>query len=118
MIARRIRPLVSAVVFAVSGCTLEPEFVQLAFEGRVTDAETGSVIAGATVSLIEALAAIPATPLASGTSDAQGHYTLSYSQCADVPVITAEAVGYRPLGVAVNCQEGTQTLNLVLNPEP
>lgn len=117
MTAGRIRPLVAAVAFAISACSLEPQFVQLAFEGRVTDAATGSVIVGATVSLVEALAVMPVTPpLASGTSDAQGHYALAYSQCADVPFITAEADGYHLLGVAVSCDESTQTLNLALNP--
>lgn len=116
MTAGRFRPLVAAVAFAINACSLEPRFVQLAFEGRVTDAATGSVIAGATVSLVEALAVMPITPLASGTTDAQGQYALAYSQCADVPFITAEAEGYRVLGVAVSCDESTQTLNLALNP--
>lgn len=118
MTPTHIRPLICAVVFALSGCSLEPKFVQLAFEGHVTDAATGTAIAGATVSLVEAFNVMPTTPLASGTSDAAGRYTLSYQDCADVPFITAQADGYRLVGVAVGCQENTQTLDLPLTSSP
>ncbi len=116
MTVRKIRPLFFAVLFAISGCSLEPNFVQLSFEGRVTDVTTGNAIAGATVSLVEALSA-PGAFLATGTTDANGRYTLTYADCADVPFVTAEAEGYRPVGVAVSCQENSQTVNIGLTAE-
>ena len=112
----KIRALLCAGVLTLGGCSLEPEFVQLKFEGRVTDATTGAAIAGATVSLVEAFDVTGGTPLASGTSDANGRYTLSYADCADVPFITGEANGYHFVGVAIGCREGTQTLHLALTP--
>jgi hypothetical protein len=116
MAAGKIRSLITALVLASVGCSLESDFVRLAFAGRVTDAATGSVIAGATISLVEALTEAP-VPLASATSDAEGLYGLAYPDCADAPLITAQAPGYRQLGVIVSCNEDLQTLDLSLNPE-
>lgn len=117
MIARKVSPLIFLVLFAIGGCSLEPEFVQLSFEGQVTDVATGNAVAGATVSLVEALDP-PGSFLATATTNAEGRYALTYPDCGDVPFVTAEAVGYRPIGVAVGCNENSQTVNIALTPEP
>jgi len=117
MIARKVSPLIFAGLFAISGCSLEPEFVQLSFEGQVTDVATGNAIAGATVSLVEALDP-PGSFLATGTTNAEGRYTLTYPDCADVPFVTATAEGYRPIGISVGCDENSQSVNIELTAEP
>ena len=114
MTARKVSPLFFAVLFAVTGCSLEPKFVQLSFEGRLTDEATGNAIAGATVSLVEALNPAPGAFLVTGTTNADGRYSLTYEDCADVPFITAVAEGYRTAGVAVSCEENSQTVNIEL----
>lgn len=116
MTARKVSPLFFAVLLAISGCSLEPEFVQLSFEGQVTDLATGNAVAGATVSVVEALDP-PGSFLATVTTNAEGRYTLTYPDCADVPFVTAEAQGYRPVGVAVSCNENSQTVNIGLTAE-
>jgi len=117
MTARKFRPLFVAALCAITSCSLEPTFVQLSFEGRVTDAETGNPIAGATVSLVEALDPTPGSFLVTGTTDAEGRYVLTYPVCADVPFVTAVAEGYRTVGVAVSCNEDSQTVNIEMDLE-
>ena len=117
MTVRKIRPLLFTALFAISGCSLDPKFVQLSFEGRLTDEATGNAIAGATVSLVEALNPTPGAFLVTGTTNADGRYALTYEDCADVPFITATAEGYRTVGVAVSCKENSQTVNIELTAE-
>jgi hypothetical protein len=116
MIARKFRPLFAAAFFALSGCSLEPDFVQLSFEGRVTDAATENAIVGASVSLVEALS--PAGSfLVTETTDADGRYVLTYRDCGDVPFLTFEAEGYRTVGVSVSCTEDPQTIDIEMTVE-
>ena len=114
MPVRKVSPFFFAMLIAISGCSLEPKFVQLSFEGQLTDVATGDPIVGATVSLVEALNPTPGAFLVTGTTNASGHYSITYAECADVPFITAVADGYRTVGVSVSCAEDTQNLNIEL----
>ena len=114
MKVRKVSPLFFAVLLAITGCSLEPNFVRLSFDGQVTDAADGDPIVGATVSLVEALDPTPGAFLVTGTTNAEGRYSLTYEDCADVPFLTAAAAGYRTVGISVSCNEDSQSLNIEL----
>ena len=117
MPVRKVSALFFAVLLATTACSLEPKFVQLSFEGQLTDVATGDPVVGATVSLVEALNSTPGAFLVTGTTNAEGRYSLTYAECADVPFIVAEATGYRTVGVSVSCAEDAQNLNIELTAE-
>jgi hypothetical protein len=107
-----------ASVLMLIGCgSTEPIEKNLLFEGTVTDAATGALIAAASVSLSYGGGLVP-THLQSTTADAQGHYTLSYMGCVHMPYLGAGAAGYYFDDQRVGCQPGSQTVNISLTRDP
>jgi hypothetical protein len=125
--ARSLRPrgwlgplrLASVLMLIACGST-EPIEKNLLFEGTITDAATGTPIAGAGVLLIRGngLSLLPGPTVQSTTSDTQGHYTLSHMGCVHEPWLAAAAAGYNFHDQRVGCQPAGQTVNFSLTRAP
>jgi hypothetical protein len=125
--ARSLRPrswlgplrLASVLMLIACGST-EPIEKNLLFEGTITDAATGTPIAGADVFLIRGngLSLLPGPTVQSTTSDTQGHYTLSHMGCVHEPWLAAAAAGYNFHDQRVGCQPAGQTVNFSLTLAP
>jgi hypothetical protein len=111
--------LASVLMLIACGST-EPIEKNLLFEGTITDAATGTPIAGAGVLLIRGngLSLLPGPTVQSTTSDTQGHYTLSHMGCVHEPWLAAAAAGYYYDDQRVGCQPGSQTVNFSLTRAP
>jgi hypothetical protein len=121
------RITVLLLALAVVGCDLTgPSDVTLNIQGTVTDASTGQAVQGATVHLFPPTIIFGTSDgdIASTTSDAQGHYALSKtvkSPCLGngfgyVVSATTSNPALEADGMAVNCSETPQTLDLALSP--
>src|SRR3954466_13122145 len=120
------RPIVFLFSFAAVGCGITgPHNLTLHVQGTVTEASTGQPVAGATVHLFPPTIIFGTSDgdIATATTDAQGHYTLSYrvsdtclgngfgyavSATTSNPVEKADAA-------TVNCSDAPQTLNFALS---
>jgi len=106
----------SLALFACGDDTSGPK-PDVTWEGTVTSAATGAPIAGADVGV--------GTPnqftldvIRSGTTDAQGHYSLTIQGCVKEPYLTAAAIGYFPNDKAIACHAGTIAVDIALTPSP
>jgi protocatechuate 3,4-dioxygenase beta subunit len=110
-----------ALSMTIAACdSAAPKFTQLKFEGTVTDAATGSPIAGATVSVADFSGSFSlfGRTLQSTVTDSQGRYTLSYPGCVQNPYVGASAADYNFTDQEVSCMEAAQVLNFALNRTP
>ena len=108
-------PLVS--MFVLMACGTEPENARgLLFEGTITDADTGAPIPATDLAVADGSGfGLPASFQA--TSDAQGHYTLSY-KCINNPYLLGFATRYYINSVQVVCKVERQTVNMSLTRDP
>jgi Carboxypeptidase regulatory-like domain len=121
------RPIVLLVSLSVAACGITgPNNVTLNVHGTVTDASTGQPVAGANVHLYAPTIIFGTSDgdLASTTSDAQGHYTLTQSIKAPclgngfgyVVTATTSNPAEESEAATVSCSESSQTLDLALKP--
>ena len=106
---------------ALAACdSTEPKLTYLNFEGTVTDAATGSPIAGATVAVADFSGSFAffGRTLQSTFTDSQGRYTLSYPGCAQNPYVNVFAADYNLADQEVSCMETAQVLDFALNRTP
>ena len=111
-------PIQLALVALLAACNgTEPgESKGLLFQGTITDADTGSPISGTGIGVGDGSGfGLPVSLPA--TSDAQGHYTLSYD-CINNPYLSAYATGYYWSSTQVTCKAERQTVNLSLTRDP
>ena len=115
-IVRRWSPFQVASLVTLFGCGGDvgpkPEVI---WEGTVTSTATGAPISGAGVAVGDGSGFVIQV-MASGTTDAQGHYTLSHRGCFQYPYLTANAPGYNANDKPVSCRAGTQTADISLEP--
>ena len=117
-IARRWSPVRVAFVFTLIGCDEgtgpKPD---VTWEGIVSSSATGAPISGATVEVGDGSGLVLAVAR-SGTTDAQGHYSLTNQGCFPNPYLQASANGYFLNSKPIGCRAGTQTVHIALNPMP
>ena len=106
-----------ACLLVLLACGTEPEDTRgLRFEGTITDADTGAPIPGTGVGVADGSGFGLPTSLPA-TSDAQGHYTLSY-KCINNPYLLGFATPYYINSVQVVCKVERQTVNMSLTRDP
>ena len=117
-INRRYSPMGFAFLLSLSGCgeSSGPK-PTVTWEGTVTSSATGSPIAGASVQVGDGTGFVPAI-IASGSTDAQGHYSISHQGCVRNPYLFVGANGYSGYDDPVACHAGTVTVNIALTPSP
>jgi hypothetical protein len=119
------RPIVLLLTLAIAGCGLTgPNNVTLHVQGTVTDASTGQSVAGATVHLFPPTLIFGTSDgdVASTTSDAQGHYSLTHtvkSPCLGngfgfAVSATTSSPAMEADGVTIDCSEAQQNVDLAL----
>ena len=117
--SRWITVAIAVCVIGVEGCGGGHDTVpntKMDYEGTVTDASTGQPIAGANVG-VYTCEFVFCTTHATGTTDAQGHYTV-FGECYSNNGISAWAEGYVASGHEANCAQGRQTADFALSPNP
>ena len=118
-------------LFICAACSiLEPE-TTIQVQGQVTATEDGSPIAGASVELRlvvpTSIASWTSHPVANSTTDAQGHYSLSYVKeggCGDLFSLVVNAQGFTGDHVGwllddpdITCTDKVQTFDFQLERE-
>lgn len=114
--------ILALLLLSMAGCDITgPSKVALHFSGTVTAQATGQPLGGAQVKLADPniLWDVRATTV----TDAQGHYSLTYSieNCIDGDLgitLTAHASGLASETVTPACTESTQQFDFSLAPEP
>jgi len=117
-INRRYSPISVAFLLSLSGCgeSSGPK-PTVTWEGTVSSAATGAPISGAAVEVVDGSGFVGITK-ASGTTDAQGHYTLSHQGCFPNPYLEASASGYLGDDKPIACRAGTVSVDIALTPSP
>lgn len=111
-----LAPVAGALLVMGCGSTEPKESRSLMFDGVVVDAATQAPIAGAQLAVADGSGfGLPTSWQA--TTDAQGHYTLSYA-CINNPYVDTFKPGYFFGSVAVACRVERQTLNISLTKDP
>ncbi|HYN82916.1 MAG TPA: carboxypeptidase regulatory-like domain-containing protein [Gemmatimonadaceae bacterium] len=114
-------PLKLAYFLLLLGCdSTGPKSTSLLFDGTVTEAATGGVIASADVSVRDfgGSYGLVGKDLQSTRTSSQGRYTLSYNACAGSPALVVYAVGYHPKSVEVGCKAERQAVDISLTRDP
>ena len=114
-------------LFVCAACSLLEPDTTIQVQGQVTAADDGSPIAGASVELRlvvpTSIASWTSRSVGSSTTDAQGHYSLSYvkeGRCGDLFVLvvntqgfTGESIGFLD-GPHLTCTGALQTFDVQL----
>lgn len=107
-----------AILLVVLACdSAGPEFTQLKFDGRVTDAATGAAIAGATVAIVhypDGPFQLVGTTLQFTPTDSDGRYSLLHVGCGRTPYVQVFAPSYHLTDEAVRCMAAEQVLDFQL----